>query len=51
MSIGSILLTGVVIPVVILALLTIAAIIFEGFMMLVELGIYGVICLWNRFHK
>ena len=51
MNVGSILIAIIVATVCILALLTIAAIIFEGFMMLVELGIYGVICLWNKFHK
>ena len=51
MNFGSILLSVIVAIFCILALLTIAAIIFEGFMMLVELGIYGVICVWNKFHK
>lgn len=51
MDIGQILLGCIVAVFCILLALTIAAIIFEVFMYIVEICIYGVICLWNRFHK
>ena len=51
MGIGQILLACVLTVFGILAVLTICAIIFEGLMMAVELAIFGIMTLWNKFKK